>query len=307
MFLIRIDKREKVNTDIFNDIESKKQFETELDTLTISDYGVYYKGVLIFIIERKTWVDLACSIKDQRLEQQLIKMATVEDRTDLPPVSKIIIVEGKKKAKHGKIPIASLETKLDSVMFRTNMNILYTNSFVDTAKRIVKLIDHYPCCKKIDAWVLANPTEGGKSTDKLKDELKTKIVTTFGSIKRRCLCATKGVAYNTALLLEKWTLQQLFNEVTIDDIKDIKYESGTLLGLTRAKKIIKSFKYDQAKILSAIPGLTAATAKIMLKNIKKDTPFTYDTIVGIQITEKRKLGPKLSKKIMDIITYSNSS
>ena len=71
-YLILIDDREKNVIPFFEKIDSDIKYK--IDRLTVGDYSVLYKDKILFIIERKTWVDLAASIKDGRYKEQKDRM-----------------------------------------------------------------------------------------------------------------------------------------------------------------------------------------------------------------------------------------
>jgi ERCC4-type nuclease len=307
MFKLVIDQREQINFDLYNDLVSKKiKFTHNVKTLQIGDYGVYYMGILIFVIERKTWKDLAISIKDNRLTEQIIKFKTLGE-----DVVKLILVEGTKAKQHARIPIANLEAKLDKIMYYHKIPIIYTKSQEETASRILALMERFPPERLQEIADSAPDSKDTGDTDEKDgkkhggDPLLQVIRKTNETIRHNCLCAINNISFNTAEVFP-FKLHKILDEtLSIDDIKLIEYKSGGKIGLVRAKKIHASMKIHKSRILAQIPGVTKVTAEKIIQMIDSmgGTFATLDAekMSLIQKTAKRKLGPQLAKKITEIM------
>ena len=77
MFQLEIDDREHDEEILkyFDTLGGEIKVEIKRCRLNCSDFAVYYSGKLLFVVERKTWNDLAQSIKDGRLDEQIKKKA----------------------------------------------------------------------------------------------------------------------------------------------------------------------------------------------------------------------------------------
>jgi ERCC4-type nuclease len=327
MWEIIIDDRERPNKfehvqsflSLFDDTDIK----VKVERLNIADFGVFYNGVLIFIIERKTWNDLAGSITNGHLNEQIQNMLNIICSNDnknndqanesinkynqiSPDIIPFILVEGKKKNKHMRIPIENLESKLDHLIIRHPIfHILYSKNMIDTKEHILRLIKNYP----VD--LLPNYTYDGGNILKQKTEISIE------EHARRCLSKCPSISYaSSEIILKHWSIRELlsFDEkkdenklspININTISSLKYISGNIIGESRAKKIIRALKQKDTKIkiLSEIKGLTKQSTKKILDELPNISQWTIDNIKDINKTEKRKIGIKLSTNINDIIDY----
>jgi ERCC4-type nuclease len=111
--------------------------------VTIGDYAVLYRDKILFIIERKTWADLASSIKDGR-KNNVKKM--IKARNDTNCIL-IYLIEGNPipsdKSKYGRIPYKNLRSHLDHLIFRDNIHIIHSKDMDHTSRRIYELVRNY--------------------------------------------------------------------------------------------------------------------------------------------------------------------
>lgn len=129
--------------------------------------------------------------------------------------------------------------------------------------------------------------------------------------------AVPGITRNSApLISQKYTFADLFGCETSEEcdviqavIREMKFSSGTRIG-KQAEKIMANFRTPEArdetgvKVLCAIPRITEPIAKAVVAeyNIYSicDGKFKPQLLQGISIGNgKRKLGPALSKKIIE--------
>jgi ERCC4-type nuclease len=107
-----------------------------ISRITTGDYHIMLDGIIYLSFERKTWKDLAASIKDQRLGRQHRQMENLSSKTGCRI---LYIIEGTKKSKDGKIgqiSVSTLETKLRR-MFLRGSNYEISKNQQDTANIIV--------------------------------------------------------------------------------------------------------------------------------------------------------------------------
>ena len=312
MWEIIIDDRERPNKlehniqsfiSLFDDTDIK----VKVERLNIADFGIFYNGILIFIIERKTWNDLAGSITNGHLNEQIQNMLNViypdvENKTNniSPDIIPFILVEGKKRNKHMRIPVENLEAKLDHLIIRQPLfHILYSKNMVDTKNNILRLIKNYP------KDLLPNYVYEGGNVLQQKPELSIEEQA------KRCLSKCSNISYTSSdIILKQWSIRELLSftdspSINTNAISLLKYTSGNTFGDSRAKKIIKALKLKDTKIkvLSEIKGLTKQSAKKILENLPNISQWNIENIKEINKTEKRKIGIKLSTQIIDIIDY----
>lgn len=133
-----------------------------INRVTTGDYNIVInsgkkdsKGrdipIVAMVIERKTWKDLAASLKDGRAETQNKEMLSVQERTGCILT---YLIEGKicydKDYKVGRIPFANLDAKRRHLSLRGH-SVLQTKDQEHTAEMIVNLAR--------DVWRLFNSGE----------------------------------------------------------------------------------------------------------------------------------------------------
>src|SRR6056300_1666333 len=97
---IEIDYREKYLIELFEEKWDNKNIEYNIKTLDIGDIIIKDEGDnVIYIIERKTTDDLACSIMDGRYKEQKQRLLS-----NYSPDNIIYIVEGDNKLYSKKVP-----------------------------------------------------------------------------------------------------------------------------------------------------------------------------------------------------------
>src|SRR5690348_2033549 len=104
--------------------------------MTTGDYNIIFRDEIYLVIERKTWKDLASSIKDGRANKQHRQMEELSAKVGCRT---LYIIEGSKKSKDGKIakiPVATLDTKLRRIYLRGSGYVLSKNC-QETAEIIV--------------------------------------------------------------------------------------------------------------------------------------------------------------------------
>lgn len=143
---ILIDDREKAVIPHFKALQSPNpgaNIPFRVERLTVGDYAILYQKKILFTIERKTWVDLAASFKDQRSKN-------VQNLIDLrAKIGCIIIylIEGpplpKHKTRFARIPYKNLRSHLDHLAFRDGIHIMHSKDEQDSACRINEIAKNY--------------------------------------------------------------------------------------------------------------------------------------------------------------------
>ena len=135
-FRVIVDDRERAVIPYLAEIEG---INMKVERITTADYSILYRNGKMIVIERKTWGDLADSIKDHRINN-IRDLFRVRDDHD----AKIIyLMEGRIPPKvstkiHG-IPFRNLRSKLDHMMIRDGIMVVETRDARQTADRIVQL------------------------------------------------------------------------------------------------------------------------------------------------------------------------
>jgi ERCC4-type nuclease len=262
---ILIDDREK-NVIPFFKINAC-EINYKVTRVTIGDYAVLYRDKILFIIERKTWVDLASSIKDGR-KNNVKKM--IKARNDTNCIL-IYLIEGNPipsdKSKYGRIPYKNLRSHLDHLIFRDNIHIIHSKDMDHTSRRIYELVRNYttitPSILKTIEPSVVEPgvvepgvvepgvvepgvvSSGGYTCENNYisgiDIMKQKFIVSEQTIIYKIWCCLPQITERTAMIFidEKYHISDLLlNRIDKDTIFNMKYTSGVIIG-KRSNKIHK--------------------------------------------------------------------
>jgi ERCC4-type nuclease len=305
----------------------KKLINIKVERITVGDYAFVYNGRVVVIVERKSLTDLASSIKDGRMDNN-DKLLNAQKNHGCQI---LYIIEGSAypniERKIGRMPYKCLQGKLDSLLFRNNIKIIWTRDCEHTAKRLTGLSitftkmakervfgDFENQNKKSDTCLI----EGSIITkdaleycveSNINQVIKTKHEINLDQIHLKMLTKLTGVSYKTAIAsLQKYTLIQILTGQTDQTIcYNIVYiDSGFIMGSRGVKfhsicKKLNMLPLLQQKILVCINGITINTA-VRILNVLKFTDivlgnFNSGSIANIQQTEKRKIGKVIESRI----------
>jgi ERCC4-type nuclease len=137
------------NVDLF-------EIDYRVKRLQTSDYAICIDGKLVAIIERKTWNDLASSMRDGR-KGNIRKLLHVREQYGCRI---FYIIEGNpNRKKFGRIPKEYLISHLDHISFRDSISIIYTGGPIRTANRLFELAKNISTLKTFDDIKGGNPEE----------------------------------------------------------------------------------------------------------------------------------------------------
>lgn len=307
---IVIDDREQKVIPFFNEYKIPPNITYKVERVNIGDYSVLYKGYILFIIERKTWKDLANSIRDGR-KNNINKLIKTRNETGC---QLIYLLEGnpipKSTTKFCRIPYKSLRAHLDHLTFRDGIHMVYSKNQKNTVHRIIELVKNYTTIKPS---LLLEIDELDKTDEKTEgggiDKLKEKILVSADSIIYKIWCCVPNITEKTAsLFIEKgYHISDLImGKITKDEIYKTKYDNGYIIG-SRANKIWNGsrIKDDNMiyfnKMLTQINGITKTTAGIILNEIDfanlLNGEVTMEQLKEINKTSNRKVGKKVATEI----------
>lgn len=324
MYKILVDDRESQVVPFFKKLvfPSDLNVQVEVKRIQIGDYCICYNDVVLFVIERKTFDDLAASIKDGRKEN-VNKLLALRDETQC----KIIyLIEGKARhaanKKIGRIPFKNLQSHLDHLMFRDNIFTVFSSGLEDTTIRIKELLLSYITwggCNRLNNAITNSNQENKES--KITASLTTIIPKTDLQIIYNIWCCIPNITTKTAsIFIEKDIniTDFLLGRKGINEpfVSTSKYTNGSIIG-QRAKKIIKIQKLEEPsnfntyyKMLACIVGITKATAKMILDNLGEngfrnllENKIPQSQISNIKKTEKIKVGNKAAANIFKFFVY----
>lgn len=374
---IIVDDREKAIIPFLNELTAKYNIIYKVQRNQTGDYAIVYKENILLLIERKTWTDLAASMRDGRKEN-VKKLLNLREQTGCKIA---YLIEGDATPsftkKYGRLPIKNLRAHLDHLMFRDDIHILYSKNEEYTAERLFELAQNYlstkELTKKLDNKALikhaedkhaeitdeivggalpnaqdaeyitaetisetqtitehttpttTSTTEHTSTTDtkptsttetpsenKAQELLKVKQNIEL-AIDQQILLCLPCVGSTTAPLLSENNVSLYSIYHNLHDcayIANIKYTSGAVIGLSKAKKItdlvskINEVRYTKTrtKILSSIPLISKKSAETILSQIKLtdilDETINAEDLANIKKTEKTKLGNAAASNII---------
>ena len=148
--------------------------------LDTGDYCITYNNVPVFLIERKTWNDMAASIKDGRKEN-VNKMLLFREQN--PGTKLIYLIEGQIQPGRDRvngIAVKSINAHLDHLIQRDDIHIMYTKSITGTILRLFEFGNNYinvavrkeTKCDEVNDFILKRSVELNRPDP---SELETKI------------------------------------------------------------------------------------------------------------------------------------
>jgi ERCC4-type nuclease len=299
---IIIDDREKAVIPYMDEVADKYNITYKLQRCTVGDYAITYKNTILLTIERKTWADLAASMRDGRKEN-IKKLFELQDKTNCQLA---YLIEGDAtpdfNAKICRLPYKNLRAHLDHLAFRDGIHMIYSANERYTAERLCELAINYMSLKDM----IADLDIKSGNEKALQEKTNTEI-----SIDEQLLrCIPKVGSVVSALLAENnITFRDIYDgKYDVTDISVLKYPSGAMLGekaksICRLSKIINSEKHinTHKKILTTIPLITKKTATIILEHYSLgdiiNGAIDIADVADIKKTEKTRLGQKAANNI----------
>ena len=281
--------------------------------INVGDFAIMRKKELLVIIERKTWRDLAATIRDATRKANHQKLL---DAREMSGCDIVYIVEGqafpKYNGKIARMPCNCLYAFLDHIMLRDKCMVVQTYNTDATAERIVHMVDHYATIKSkpykiveadeepARAEVRDSAVVGGNSDDDTKSVmkiLKQKKIISNDVIKKR-IWEILGINSNIEHILK--IADFIADKYNADDIAQIKRPSGRAIGSARANNIImrNDISYH-TKILSTIPRVSKKTATYLLNQYSLLDIINMDT-EELSKVPRKKDGKCLGKLATDI-------
>ena len=143
---IKVDQREKKlisELKILNNSDHvKNKFEISISNLPLGDIIICDQGKELLVIERKTYQDLASSIRDGRYIEQSYRL----DAYPIHNHNIIYLIEGDIKdarvtLRYVKMEAKTLQTTLFSILYFKGFSVYQTKSVMDTASWVLKISD----------------------------------------------------------------------------------------------------------------------------------------------------------------------
>lgn len=249
MLTIKIDTRETEIKEFFKDVPYAK-----IERLPLGDIIFQWKGVDIWVIERKQVSDLAHSIKDGRFREQKMRLLSnykvsqilylIEGDLNLPLNEKI----------QTNITVNTLYSSIYNMMLRDNLKVYKTSGMNETLRFLKNFV-----------WKIQSQGESFMKKYTLDDyhdsNMKMKLSKKKGLDKPTCflyqLCQVKGVSQNIAKTIvakhQSWVSLYKTLENHTTELEKIDYISRIQVPVsnkttTTTKPTKKSKKSDTRKI-----------------------------------------------------------
>jgi ERCC4-type nuclease len=288
-------------------------FDHRVERLEIGDYAISYKGHIIAVFERKTWRDLAASIKDGRNTPQKAKM---NDLRASCGCKVFYLIEGRRPTKQkAGVPVKTLQSYLDHVVFRDEFHVEYTTDEAHTATRLFELCANLSTITpKLAALVSIDQQTGAEGAQESNEGLlKKREAPTDELIIHNMLCAIPYVSRQIATIFVDKGINLadlVLGRITADEIAILRYPSGSIIG-KNATKILKNAKLHKSHlaILAEIPLISRGTAaKLFEEGAPLAGPDGFERLLrgeiqenllaNVKKTEKTRVGPKAASNIV---------
>jgi len=290
---LKIDNREHKLVKLFQDIDVEN-LELMVDTLEIGDYILYSNEIPITIFERKTWGDLASTLRTDR-KYNIEKLLRARESHNCPI---IYVVEGK-KVDRKYVNIAQLQSHLDHIMLRDGIHVIYTRNRHHTMNRILQMVRNIRTIKpkKYEKYGKSEVKVVGGKLSMSRDE-------TFED-QKNMLYSIDGISLSVAtkMVSDGFTMNKFLSQsIDIDSFNEFKTESGRRVNkkirtLLTSDEFVGSNKWCET-VLMGIRGISAKTASIIAKTFN----LGQLNVVDRSDLEQLKVGKcVLRSKIIDKI------
>lgn len=318
---IIVDDREKAVVPYLEQYANKTTIPYKIQRNEVGDYAITYLGYILMIIERKTWEDLSASFRDGR-KNNVQKLIELRNRTGCqiayliegpatPPLTQLF----------GRIPVRALRAHLDHLAIRDGVHMIYSKDLNYTAMRLFELASNYLSLKEVikDIDALVQGGEEQDNTDELQADMGVEK-----SISEQLLQCLPGVgSLVSAVLAENGiSLIGLYNQkYSSAEIANLKYPSGSSIGLERGRKLAEGTKKIldsqskaackvQVRILSTIPLISKKTAEVILQHttlaLILSGSIDADLLANIEKSPKTKVGPNAAQNILEHLFVGSS-
>jgi len=305
---IIVDDRERAVVPFLEDLSHNLHINYKIQHLTTGDYAICYNERIMIVFERKTYIDLAASLRDGR-SANINKLITLRESTGCQIC---YLIEGpafpNPDAMFSRMPYKNLRSHLDHLAFRDQVHMIYSKNQEHTAYRLFELAKNY-------ATIKPSPFLNISTTNTNQNKLTEKQVSIV-SIQEQLLRCLPGIGSIIATILaeESITLYGIYHSLyTAEQIARFKYTSGGSIGLAKAQKIFDSKKIliskstvnkkIQIRILCTIPLISKQTAEKILSIIEfkdiMEKNVTIDILKDIERSPKSKLGTKAASNIIE--------
>lgn len=270
-----------------------------VEQMTVGDYAVVGpEGNMLAIFERKSLLDAAASLRDGRWANR-DKLYQLREQTGC---AVLFIIEG--SIVRGGLtdptilcdncPYGHIESSLMHMMVRDRVSVIWTQSAQDTARTLARFV-------RSMGTLEAAKKKGSHSPTAL---LKQKFTMPPEAVAPVMLAELKGVSTKSATeILKRFSIADFITKRRQDELAEFRLADGRRLVKAARDSLANITAADELKMLTAIPGISAATATKILEQAPLAQLITYEPeqLAALKIG-KRALGHVRAK---DILLYFN--
>lgn len=231
--------------------------------LTIGDYIIGYRrdGLLcpLVIIERKTWADLAASIKDGRTNN----VENLREYRTKTGAKIAYLIEGAapanpERAEVAGIPYRNLRAHLDHLLYTDAIIELHTLNARDSLRRLLEFAGHLERYKEEPASAVDGIQLATAKREATCDEISDKIWASF-----------KGISIATARAFRTFKIKQLFTDELCADVLANMEINGRKFGQKRAETIhaAKFQEHVFYTLLCSVPSIGPKRARAITDKV----------------------------------------
>lgn len=279
MFSLRCDYREDrggcvitilKNLRLQNNVVPADKYELRDEVMTTGDYAIQYAGYVI-LVERKTWEDLAASIKDRRIMRNHEKMLAARDQG----YRIMYLIEGRAPSpdsattKVQGIPMANMMAKLDHFAMRDGVWVEYTRSATHTAQRLLELGKNM---LTLEPKVTDASRVSGGQSEEMKDVVSPTEIKSDTPISTSGAPSQSDASPDASLTRPLEIMRVIANP---DEIIKKKYVQTTL--------------QVREAMLACIPGVGDKTARALINAYPFPRLVMFKDIVGLSAFQSSEL------------------
>ncbi len=312
----------------------------------IGDYAIVDPtGRLLVIFERKTLEDFAASFKDGRHENRQ-KLAAVSAKTGCRVVYIIEHANWPRQSDtYGHIPYRAIESAIFHLVVRDGVCVLRTRDTLDTAQTLARFVHS---CDTVyqslpdalapavlpapsglggnpDGAAAEPPADAQSAARSLADAQPAAVAGTLddtirmltarhtrpdADVVRTMWAQFRGITCATAdEYIEKMSLRELFTRTgAAAELWNLRLSSGKPPPARAARSLAEADPAVEARVLAAIPGISAATARAVVRAHRLRALLTYDagaiSIVKVPgRSGERNLGMHNAERILHYFSY----
>ncbi len=271
--------------------------------LTVGDFILGIRRgetfIPLVIVERKTWSDLAASVKDGRIKN-IEKLRKFREETGAriayllegtPPRNPAALVDG--------IPLKNLRAHLDHLLFRDGIIELHSLSAADSLRRLLEFLSNLKKYGEERAAASDPDSEkDGVAAAKVRraltdEEVHDKIWATFDGISLSSAPAFRAIGVK----------KMLAGQVSASELAEVRV-GAKKFGEKRAAAIISSLSKETCleKVLCALPGISSKRARLIIDCLAEGTEplpiqtlFTNWGVIGERV--RCKVGEKCARVV----------